>query len=158
METFYGKVVDFKPRTLLEKDSTTETHLRYLKKCFYYHCAIKSDLDEKGEFEKFICGVKFNHFLVNVSISCNLKTTRKPTIFWCFQGVQNRNIVCKWIKIIHSGKMWLHFTWLHLHDYIYMITSTSRIFIFHSFLRWNWSFTFHIFLSIIVFSLSNKIL
>ena len=113
METFYGKVVDFKPRTLLEKDSTTETHLRYLKKCFYYHCAIKSDWDEKGEFEKFIYGVKFNHFLVNVSLSYNLKTTKKPKIFWCFQGVQNRNIVCKWIKIIHSGKMWLHFTWLH---------------------------------------------
>ena len=62
METFYGKVVDFKPRTLLEKDFTTETHLRYLKKCFYYHCAIKSDLMKKENSKNLSAESSFTIF------------------------------------------------------------------------------------------------
>ena len=44
----------------------------------------------------------FNPFLVNVPILYPPENTRKPLVFWCFQGVWNGNIGQKWLRSIFS--------------------------------------------------------
>ena len=53
--------------------------------------------------------IVFNPFTVNVSIYYHLEFSEKSEIFWKFQGVWNRNIEKKELKIIKFFVTWFGF-------------------------------------------------